>query len=84
MNDIFVAYDLLQPNRNYEPLWDALIRLGGKRVLESTWEFQSPHTAQQIRDHLQQFIDSDDRLLVMNVSAWASRNLITQPATAFA
>jgi hypothetical protein len=83
VKDFFVTYDLIK-RKDYPTLWTALERLGARRVMLSVWEFQANSTAKQVRDHLAQHIDADDRLLVMDVQDWASRNLLANPATAAA
>ena len=83
MKDIFLSYDLVK-QRNYQLLWDELERWKARRVLESVWEFTTDYSPSQLRDHFRQFIDADDRLLVMDVHDWAGRNLKTKPATAAA
>ncbi|MBL7944604.1 MAG: hypothetical protein JNN32_00985 [Flavobacteriales bacterium] len=68
----YVSYDLVK-YKDYPKMWDALNALGAKRVLESVWFFwHSNTTAVAVRDHLKQFIDKDDRLLVIEsaASAW--------------
>lgn len=75
-----VSYDLLRPGQNYDGLINAIKQLGGKRVLLSAWAFYSTATAVQLRDHLRQFIDQNDRLLVTGINGWASWNVINPPA----
>lgn len=84
-----VMYDLCQPGRNYEGLYTALksyIRWG--RITESTWAVVSESSATEIRDHLLNFVDSNDRLMVIKSgkeaawlnalasSEWLKTNLI--------
>lgn len=74
----YVSYDLIK-RKDYQTLWDELKRLGAVRVLESVWAFKRAETAEKLRDHLAQFIDADDRLLVIEGPMWASRNLMSDP-----
>lgn len=74
-----VGYDLRDPGRNYQPLYNALERAGARRVLLSDWLLRSGQTAVQIRDALLQFIDSNDRLFVNLLDGWAGFNMITDP-----
>lgn len=70
------SYDLNSPGKDYKSLTDALLSLGGERVLYSQWAVRSSGTAAQVRDYLWQFMDRNDRLLVMAVDSgdWASQN----------
>jgi hypothetical protein len=81
VKDIFLSYDLRNPGKNYEPLWDELKRFAGRRVLESLWEFRSDHSPAQLREHFKRFIDANDGLLVMDVHDWAGARLINNPST---
>ena len=77
-----VSYDLRQPQRDYESLYEALRALNGQRILESSWLITVQDlTAVTIRDRLKGVIDSDDRLLVNGFgnSQWASYNLMIKP-----
>ena len=68
-----VGYDLKSPNRNYTPLVTALQSYGTWwHHLDSTWFVESQSDAAAIRDHLRQFLDTQDELLVFPVaSGWA-------------
>ena len=59
-----ISYDLLTPGKDYRRLVGELQRLGATKVLFSAWILMSSGTSKQIRDHLMQFIDSNDRMLV--------------------
>lgn len=63
-----VSYDL-NNRQDYPKLWDELKRLGGHRPLESVWflNVDSPNSA-HFRDHLADFIDQDDQLIVVEFS----------------
>lgn len=69
-----IAYDLCKPGRDYGALYRALKsfpRWG--KLTESTWAVVSPWSAVQIRDYLMQFMDANDRLVVIlsgRVAAW--------------
>ena len=77
MKTYLVSYDLDKPGQNYEKLISELERLGAFRVLFSQWAVQLNNTAIEVRDHLLQFIDSNDRMLVMEVGNWASWGLMS-------
>jgi hypothetical protein len=80
-----VSYDLLQPGRNYEPLYARLRALGAKRVLYSQWMLKHTGQATDVRDDLKRYIDYNDRLLVIDAttSAMAWTSLETDIKTAF-
>jgi hypothetical protein len=72
-----VDYDLMSPGQDYTSLRNALVALGAKPMMKSKWVLQSNSTAAAIRDHLKQFIDSNDRLFVAELSGqWASYNIM--------
>ncbi len=74
----FIDYDL-RKQRNYQPLYDELNRLGGIRMLESLWCLHLTSSAVALRDHLTLFIDSDDGLCVSQVTDWATRGIPNTP-----
>ena len=71
-----ISYDLDKPGQNYARLIARLEQLGAFRVLLSQWALQTTWTAIQLRDDLRLYTDANDRLLVTQVGAWASWNLI--------
>ena len=74
MKVYLISYDLVAPGRDYTRLFEAIKGYGTWcHVLESTWLVSTTQSAAQIRDHLRQFIDSNDRLFVARLSgesAW--------------
>lgn len=66
MSNFLVSYDL-HNKRNYQPLYDALERLGAVRILESVWLLSTSMGAGELREHLRQFIDGDDSLVVIEL-----------------
>ena len=73
-----VSYDLRKPGADYDSLYNALEGLGARRVLESEWVLRHDNTtASKLRDYLMQFIDQNDRLLVIAIQNWASFNTMT-------
>ncbi len=73
----YVSYDLVK-TKDYPKLWEALKALGAIRVLESVWcTSRTNTTSEAIREYLKPYIDSDDRLLVIEStsSAWVGRLL---------
>jgi CRISPR-associated endonuclease Cas2 len=73
-----ICYDLDKPGQDYSDLIPALQKLGAKRIEMSVWLlFSTNLTPLQIINHLAQFVDSNDRILVVacqNLAAW--RNLM--------
>ena len=79
MSLFFLSYDL-NNNKNYQKLYTELERLNAVRIIDSTWCFNRFNiTAKDLRDHFKDFIDSDDSLIVSEVTAWASFNTISNP-----
>lgn len=78
-----LEYDLRNPVRNYQPLYDELARFKATRILKSLWSFQRFNTnAVGLRDHFRRFIDADDGLIVCEVTDWATYNTIATPEAA--
>lgn len=77
-----ISYDLCQPGRDYEKLYQILRSFPNwGRLTESTWAVVSDKTAVAIRDMLNQYIDSNDRLIVIlsgQSAAWT--HLLAQNA----
>ena len=69
-----VSYDLVK-NKDYQELWDEMKRLGAHKALLSLYLLNlSNEEPDEVRDHFANFIDSDDRLLVIKLTdASASR-----------
>ncbi len=71
LQTFLIAYDLNkgETSSEYKRLIDQIKKLGSwAKPLESTWFVVSESSASEIRDHLKKFIDSNDELLVMNVT----------------
>jgi hypothetical protein len=62
-----ISYDL-RKQKNYDDLLKALRDIGAKRVLRSQWLFNSTSSAKQVGDWVLGYLDSDDGLLVCQVS----------------
>ncbi|HTB94343.1 MAG TPA: CRISPR-associated endonuclease Cas2 [Candidatus Sulfotelmatobacter sp.] len=73
-----ICYDLDKPGQDYSDLISALKKLGAYRFQYSSWFLEkTQYTPLQIVNHLAQFVDGNDRLLVVEVqnnAAW--RNLM--------
>jgi hypothetical protein len=74
MRTYLIGYDLNKSGQDYKTLTDEIKKLGTWwNCLDSTWIIKSNSTAKDIRDHLINFIDSNDELLVVSLtgeSAW--------------
>lgn len=74
MSSKIVEYDLRQPGRDYDALYNAIKGYGTwAHVTESTWFIKTDETCVQVRDNLMELIDSNDRLFVgelSGVAAW--------------
>lgn len=69
MNTHLVSYDLRQPGRNYPSLHQHL--MGYKvlaKPLESVWLIKTDRTAEEVRDAAKLLVDTNDRLLVIDVT----------------
>ena len=78
-----ISYDLMTPGKNYDVLIGAIRALGPwARPLKSQWLVVSQATQTVLRDHLKQYIDANDRLLIVTVDrqAWAAMNLPAEVA----
>jgi CRISPR/Cas system-associated endoribonuclease Cas2 len=79
MAKFYIAYDLDKPGQNYPELWNELDSLGAQRVQDSVWVLASDSAAKDLRDTLQQYIDQNDRLLVVQSAGSAWQNLMFNP-----
>ena len=71
-----VAYDLNKVGQNYACITGKLKALPHCHVQGSVWFVDYSGTAVQVRDHLRQCLDENDRLFVESVSAqWAGFNM---------
>jgi len=64
MSIYLLAYDLVnKPTEfDYEPLWAELKRLGAHRTQYSLWLLDLNNTAQEVVEHFQKFVHTNDRL----------------------
>jgi hypothetical protein len=67
-----ISYDL-RKQRNYSDLIDAIKSLGPwAHVLESIWAVKTGLSFTEIRDFLNNYLDSDDRLIVFKSGSSAA------------
>jgi hypothetical protein len=69
MAKILISYDLRIPGRNYQPLYGRLAEWSAIRVLESVWVANVNANVAEVRNDLQRFIDGNDGLLVVALTA---------------
>lgn len=72
---VLVTYDLKQPGRNYEPVWEYLRSHTYCKHLESVWLLETSKTVATIRDELRARVDANDKVLAAQMTGnWASLN----------
>lgn len=59
-----VSYDLIA-GKDYKRLTDRLAELDSVKVQLSYWLLAANNTAKEVKDHLAQYVDGDDRLMVI-------------------
>lgn len=69
----FLSYDL-RKGRDYDKIYNELAKFNAVQVLESLWCFKSEKSAGDLRTHFKKFIDSDDGIVVIEESDWATYN----------
>lgn len=73
MATYMVGYDLNKKGQNYPSLIAAIKSYGTFwSCLDSTWLIVTTESAEEIREHLQRFIDANDELLVAALTGEAS------------
>ena len=77
MKPFVVSYDLDKPGQDYSGLVNRLKQHGATRIQYSQWVLRSTWTAMQLLNDLGAYLDSNDRILVVQVAGdWAYRNLM--------
>lgn len=78
MSSRLIGYDLSRPGQEYSDLYEAIKSYETWwHQLDSTWIIESSQTTEQIRNHLKQYVDSNDKLLVVALTgegAWTGFN----------
>lgn len=68
-----ITYDLKSPGQSYDDLFEAIESCGDAyHFLQNTWMVESPLSAAQIRDKLEDEVDSNDKIFVCVIGNWAS------------
>jgi hypothetical protein len=74
---LLVTYDLRQPGRNYQPVFDYLQRFTNCKGMESVWLLDTTTSTETIRNDLMSIVDANDRLFVVQITRnWASFNYV--------
>lgn len=70
----FVTYDLKKPDRDYDDLIKEIKSFGTWwHQTGSAWVIITSKTTAEVRDYLMQFIDSNDKLFVVQIQKnWAA------------
>jgi hypothetical protein len=67
--NLFVSYDLMAPNKNYEAVIKAIKELGAwAHVHKSLWYVHTAHDRVAAFNHIKAAIDTDDKLMVITAS----------------
>lgn len=80
MANILIGYDLNKAGQDYTSLINAIKSLGSDwwHCLDSTWIIKTTLNAASVRDSLLKHIDSNDEILVVDITgmaaAWAGFN----------
>lgn len=73
MSSKIIEYDLRQPGRNYDAVYNVLRGYSRwARITESTWFIKTDETCVQVRDKLLKLMDDNDRLFVGELSGTAA------------
>jgi hypothetical protein len=74
---ILASYDLKNPGRNYQPVYDYMKRHTNCKVLLSVYLLDTDKSARTIRDELTGLIDSTDALFVVRLQRdWAGLRML--------
>jgi hypothetical protein len=75
MSIILVTYDLKQPGRNYQPVYDFLKRFTYCKGMESVWLLDTTQSCESIRDGLKAVVDGNDIVFAVRLQReWNSWN----------
>ena len=63
----WISYDLDKPGQDYKDLIARLKELRAVRILKSDWLLENTASPETVRNDLQRFLDSNDRIMVSEV-----------------
>lgn len=69
-----VSYDL-HNKRDYQPIWDGLKEVGGRKLLETLWLIDVDDGASAVKDWVKMLIDAGDSVAVVELQSeadWAT------------
>lgn len=69
-----ITYDLMK-QKDYPKLWGEMKRLSAIKSLNSFYLLEANNTANDIKNHLEKFIDSDDRVMVIEFTTKPAYNI---------
>lgn len=76
MGIFLVTTDLDRMGSNYTSIRKKLVALNGMQAQGTVWLVRFEDSADALRDHLQDGLDSNDRLLVVRINSdWAAFNM---------
>jgi hypothetical protein len=78
----WISYDLDKPGQDYKDLIARLKELRAVKILKSDWLLENSATPEAVRNDLQRYLDSNDRIMVSEVynsAAW--NNLLADNQT---
>lgn len=80
MTNLIVSYDLMSPGQNYQRVAAAIQSLGPwAKLLESTWYVKTDLNCTQALDVVAKAADRNDKVLVVEASSAAARNVDLVP-----
>jgi hypothetical protein len=72
---LLVTYDLRQPGRNYQAVYDYIKQFTWCKGMESVWLIDTNVGPKSVRDGLSALTDGNDRIFVVQITRdWASWN----------
>jgi len=76
VTNVIVAYDLMSPGQDYRVVERAIGELGvAVKLLNTTWFIQTDKPIAQVRDHINQRLDFNDKLLVVQAQSATGWNI---------
>jgi hypothetical protein len=78
MSTYLISYDLSAPGRNYQPVYDYMQNFSDRmKPLQTVYLVHTSESAGTIRDELKGLVDSNDKVLVVEVDtlSWGTFNL---------
>jgi hypothetical protein len=81
MSAVLITYDLNTPGKKYDDLYDKIKAIGAWwHYLDSTWIVATTLTPSQVMDRLKPTIDSNDAVLVIDITSDIYSGWLTKDA----